>query len=60
MTPADRLYVCIDSALGPGARLAQCAHAVAEMHAADPARCAAWRESSNTVVVLEMDATRLS
>jgi hypothetical protein len=54
-----KLYVAVADSLGPGARLAQCAHAVAEVHAAQPDACRAWRDDSNTVVILAMPAARL-
>jgi hypothetical protein len=54
-----KLYIATLDALTIGERLAQCAHAVAEIHATQPAACAAWREASNTVVVLTMPAEKL-
>lgn len=58
--PHERLYVCVDEGLKPGARLAQCAHAVAEVHAAAADVCRAWRSSSNVVVVLAVPVDRLA
>ncbi len=55
-----RLYVAVSDALGPGARLAQCAHAVAELHAVAPGVCAAWRGTSNTVVIVAAPPERLA
>lgn len=48
-----KLYVVLLDALTGGHVAAQCAHAVAEIHATDPASCAAWRAATNTVVVLQ-------
>ena len=55
-----KLYVAVLDVLSSGDRLAQCAHAVAEIHAQQPGACAAWREASNTVVVLAMPASELA
>lgn len=55
-----RLYIAVLDALSAGERLAQCAHAVAEIHAVQPDACAAWHAGSNTVVVLAMPAYDLA
>lgn len=55
-----KLYVAILNTLVGGARLAQSGHAVAEIHAQQPAACATWRETSNTIVCVQMDAEALA
>lgn len=47
-----KLYVVLLESLPSGAKLAQTAHAVSELHAARPEACEVWREASNTVVIL--------
>ena len=54
-----KLYVAVLDTLTGGARLAQSGHAVAEIHAQQPAACAMWRETSNTIVCVEINATML-
>lgn len=55
-----RLYLVVDDALPRGLGWAQVAHVTAEIFAARPAECAAWRAASNTVVVLGVPAERLA
>lgn len=54
-----KLYVALLEELDRGAELAQCAHAVTEMHARHPAACEAWRTGGNTVAVVSLDAEGL-
>jgi peptidyl-tRNA hydrolase len=51
-----KLYVVLLDTLTGGHVAAQCAHAVAEIHAREPGACAAWRAASNTVVVLQAES----
>lgn len=55
-----KLYIAVQADLPPGAKLAQTAHAVAEIHVRAPAACAAWRAAGNVVVVLDVCPERLA
>lgn len=48
-----KLYVVLLETLTGGHVAAQCAHAVAEIHHAQPEASRAWHAGSNTVVVLQ-------
>ena len=56
---ADKLFVVVDQALPPGARLAQAVHGALAFAAEHPEVERAWRERSNTVAVLACDGGRL-